>query len=123
MPRDRVAANRSVRWLAFAAGNQRGQLFQALDIDGGERVADKASGNAPAGGNFGKRQQHKSPLEQMRMRQRQIRLAQRYVVISKDVDVDRPRPPSPFTGAVAPERKLDTLRAREQRPRVERSRH
>src|SRR3989442_12960292 len=53
------------------------------------------------------------------MRYRQLRVVEHEIVIGYEIDVDRPRAPAPFLGTLAPERALDRLRAREQRPRAE----
>ena len=67
------------------------------------------------GRDFGKRHQNEGALEQMRMGQRQGRVVEDKIVISQDVEIDGPRPPVLFAGAVAAERAFAGLGAGQQR--------
>ena len=83
-------------------------------IDAGSASPHPPPGDHPVGRDLGQRHQHESAFEQARMRQRQVRLVQRDIVIGDDVDVGGARPAALFMRAIAAEPQLDLLRAREQ---------
>ena len=126
MPRERIVANRQLadqRVDLFVGGRGRRQLRDATDIEGSKRVADAASGNDPIRRNLNERQQNKCAFEQMRVRECQIWLLQCDLVVSQNVDIDRPRAPAPFARPVTAERTFNVLHAYEQGVRLERGRH
>ena len=68
----------------------------------------------PIGRDFRKRHEHERALEQVRMRQNKVAVDEDKIVIGEEIDVDGARPPAALVRAVAAERALAFLRARQE---------
>ena len=79
-----------------------------------ERIADLDARDQPIGRDLRQRHEHEGAFEHVRMRQNEVAIDQHQIVIGEEVDVDGPRPPAALARAVAPERALAFLRARQQ---------
>ena len=95
----------------------RRQLLHAPSIYTRQRIAHAPAGDHSVGRNLHERHQHEGALEQPRMRQLEVRLVHREVVVGDEVDVNGARAPALLLDARPPERKLDRLRPRQQRAR------
>ena len=78
-----------------------GQLLDARHIHALERVADPDARDDAVGGDLGQRHENEGALEQVRVGQRQGGVVEDKIVISQDVEIDGPRSPVLFFGAVA----------------------
>src|SRR5215510_2833396 len=93
------------------------QLLDVACIHLRQRIAHPPAGDQPLRRDLGERRQYEGASEQLRMRQREVRLAQNEIVIGDEVDIDRTRAPAAFLAALASERALDRLRPGEKRAR------
>src|SRR5215831_8950579 len=95
------------------------QLLDTACVHLRQRIAHTPARDQPLGRDFRERRQYEGASEQLRMRQREVRLAQNEIVIGDEVDIDRTRAPAAFLAALASERALDRLRPSQKRARRE----
>src|SRR4051794_17186224 len=98
------------------------ELRQPLDSLGrqaGQRIPYAASRDDAVRCDLRQWRQYEGALEQVGVRQCQLRLIDGHVVIGDQVEVEGARTPAFFLGAVAAEPFLDFVQSKQQRVRVE----
>src|SRR6516165_3094223 len=97
----------------------RGKAFDSVSLHACERLAHARAADHALRRDLRQRYQRERTLEQPRMRQRELRRVHAEIVVSEEIDVDRARSPSTFTGALTAQRPLDGLRPAEELVRGE----
>ena len=95
--------------------NEVGQPLDSLGRKLRQRRSDAAPRDHPVRRDFRERHQHEGAFEQAGVRQRQLRLLNRNIVIGDQIEVERARAPASFVGAVAAEFGLDLVQREQQR--------
>src|SRR6185437_2389047 len=95
--------------------------FHTAGVDTRQRIAHADAGDHMVRRDLDKRHQNKSALEEVWVRQHQVGIVQRHVIVGQQIEIDRAGSPMALVRAVAAERAFAGLHARQQRMRGKRS--